>query len=243
MKNSKIAAAFTFFLIMSFFFIHSSFGGKDKKKQPEKKEEKSDLKGWKEATKNCRFQAGLFPIYQDSLSGKTYLAISKNHVKDEFIYVSHVLNGILDAGYFTGYYGRSKIFTIEKYFDRIDFYFENTSFYFDPDNAMSKAADANINRPLIGSEKIISKHDSLGYLIEADKLFLAEIFEQIKRSPNPKAKADQFKVGNLSKDKKPFSRNQQLSRKYGNHRSICLRKTLPKQLWPRGGNRCKNCDG
>ncbi len=191
-------------LILASLFFTGIVVAKDKKDKTKSSQSNSKDVSWNDAIKDCEYLPGLFPLYQDTVTGKTYLQISKKHLANEYIYVSHVLNGLLDAGSFTGYYGRSKIFAIEKYFDKIDFYQENTNYYFDPNNAMSRAAHANINRPLLASEKIVAQDDSLGFLIEADKLFLAESFEQIKSSPKPKDKGDKFSLGNLSKDKNRF---------------------------------------
>ena len=59
---------------------------------------------------------------------------------------------------------------------------------------------ANINTPIIISEKIIAKDESkTKFLINADNLFLNESFQQVKSSYYPGYKG--YKLGNLSKTK------------------------------------------
>jgi hypothetical protein len=180
---------------------------KDKKKTEETKPDEKkdeDIKQLDEVVKKSKKHDGLFTVYQDTTDGKVYIEVSKAQLGKEFIHFSQVTDAAAD--YFRGAYGWGKIFTINKNFNKIEIVLQNTSYYFDPANALSKAADANINKPVIYSEKIagISK-DKSRYLIEAEKLFLAETFEQIKPSPDPNDKPGQsFKLGTLSKDKSKF---------------------------------------
>ena len=69
---------------------------------------------------------------------------------------------------------------------------------------LSKSSKANINDPLVISEEIIaSNDDSTRFLINADKLFLTESFQQVKSSYPSWYKG--FKLGSLSKDKTRYS--------------------------------------
>jgi hypothetical protein len=160
------------------------------------------------AEKSVKFD-GLFPIYQDTASGKLYIEISEDKLGKEFIYFSQGWNGVLEAGNIRGSYRDYKIFKIERYFDRIDIEIQNTNFYFDPANALSKAADANINRPIAVAEKIVaSSVDSAGvrsYLIDADPLFIKESITQVKSSPRPGERPEQFKLGNLNDKKSKYT--------------------------------------
>ena len=94
----------------------------------------------------------------------------------------------------------SKIITIERYFNKIDFIIENYSYYFDPESPLSKASSANINEPIVISEEIVAFNiDSTSVLINADNIFLTEAFQQVKSSYSPGYKG--FKLGSLSKSK------------------------------------------
>lgn len=182
------------------------FGKKKKNKSAEKKEAKGkdDFKAPSEVTKNCISYEGLFTIHQDTISGKTWLEIKEDQLGKEFIYFSFVEDGVLDAGYFRGSYRGSKVISFERYYDRIEIKHQNTSYYFDENNALSKAKDANINTPIIASEKIEGKSDSTGVLIiDGDKIFLSEQFQMIKPPGNPKRPG---MLGGLSKSKTKIER-------------------------------------
>lgn len=195
-------------LLMTALFAFSSqpaeaqfFGKKKKNKSEEKTEKKAkdEFKDPSELTKNCISYEGLFTVHQDTTSGKTWLEIKEEQLGKEFIYFSFVQDGVLDAGYFRGSYRGSKVITFERYFDRIEIKHQNTSYYFDENNALSKAKSANINTPIIASEKIEGKSDSTGvFLIDGDNIFLSEQFQMIKPPGNPKIPG---MLGSLSKSK------------------------------------------
>lgn len=183
---------------------------KSKKESPQteasKKEDdskKDDIKSIEEITKKCEKFYGLFTMYRDTVNGKLFMQITNDQLGKEYIHFSQAIDGPSDLYAIRGVYNQEKIVRIEKSFDRIEIIRENTSYYFDPSNALSKAKDANINKPVIFREKIvgISKNKDQ-FLIEAEKLFISEAFEQVKPSPNPEEKPGKsFKVGTLSKDK------------------------------------------
>ena len=169
---------------------------KDKKERNQKKKTISDL--IKTSTKS----EGLFTIYQDTLTGALQMLLDETHLDKEYIYFSQISDGIREAGAQRGSYGRSKVFKVEKYFDKIDFIAQNTSYYFDPKNPLSKAADANISKAVLASIPIeAADHKQKKYLIKMDALFLKEAFAQIKRPKYPNQDPRAFKLGKLDKDK------------------------------------------
>ncbi len=168
-----------------------------------KETKKEPFKSIKEVTEKCKKSSGLFNLYQDTITGKTYMEITEDKIGKEYIYFAYVLDGILDAGYARGGYKDNSIFKIVKYFDRIDFVLQNTNFYFDKNSALSKAEDANINQPLFLSEKIAAATGKT-YLIEADNLFLGESITQIKPTRMPTDKPDVFSLGSLSSKKSKY---------------------------------------
>ena len=176
---------------------------KNNKNKVELKESKSENSIAKK-TKDCIKYDGLFCIYQSKKDGKSFIEIDKNQINDEFIYFSYVEDGVVDSWNFKGGFRGSKIIKIKKYFNKIDFIVENTKYYFDPSSPLSKSSKANINDPLVISEEIIaSNDDSTRFLINADKLFLTESFQQVKSSYPSWYKG--FKLGSLSKDKTRYS--------------------------------------
>lgn len=142
----------------------------------------------KDKLKTTRAYPGLLQMHQDTVTGALYMVLKKNQVGKEYIYWSYIENGLPRLGLFRGNFWDNGIFSIEKYFDRIDFVRQNTDYYFDPNNALSRAKDANINRAILASSKIVAKDSASGdLLIEANGVFLSEALTQIKPSPNPAA--------------------------------------------------------
>lgn len=158
---------------------------------------------YKDKIKNAEKIEGLFTLYRDKTKGKLFMEITKEQLDKEFIHFSYIENGVTDAGFFRGNFRNSKIFTINKYYDRIEFVQENTNYYFDETSALAKSADANVNNPVLVSEAIIvSSKDSTKYLIDADKIFLTESMQQLKRASRPGFKG--FQLGKLSKTKTKY---------------------------------------
>ncbi|MEM7106006.1 MAG: zinc-dependent metalloprotease [Bacteroidota bacterium] len=173
---------------------------KSEKPTPPKKD-KNAIKSIEEATKKCIVYEGLFNIYQDTTNGNIFMHVREDQLEKEFIHFHQVIDGAVSAGFFRGGYRGARIFTFQKYFDKIEVVIENTSYYFDENNALSKAADANINKPTIFSSKIAGINKAGDeFLISANGLFLKETFRQVKRSPRPGV-GNRFGLGKLSKDK------------------------------------------
>lgn len=207
MKNLSVAAKATALLLFFSFIGNSSLLAQKKKKGKQTttstaKKDKDAIKKISEVTKKCKKIEGLFPIYQDTTNGALKMVISKEQLDKEYIYFSQIADGVLEAGAFRGSYRGSKVFSIKKYYNKIEFITQNTSFYFDPENAISKAASANMSEGIMASLKIEGMDKEKGlYLVNADALFLKEIFSQIKPPRFPKAPPMMFTLGNLDKDK------------------------------------------
>ena len=175
---------------------------KNKKKKKDAQEEvqkpkKKDEKSIEELTKSSKKIEGLFTIYQDTVNGSIQMAISEDQIGKEYIYFSQVGNGVLDAGSFKGAYRGSKVFKINKYYDRLEFEEVNTAYYFDPENPISKAKDANISNGILESLKIESQDDKAGiYLVKSDDLFKKETFTQVKPPRFPNQPPTAFTLGN-----------------------------------------------
>ncbi|MCF8254861.1 MAG: zinc-dependent metalloprotease [Bacteroidia bacterium] len=154
-------------------------------------------------TKNSSKLAGLFPLYQDSTSGNVMMLLHKDQLNKEYIYFSYTVDGVVAAGHFRGSFRDNKVFTIKRYFDKIEFTVMNTGYYFDPSNPISKASKANISDAILSSQKIVAEDAKKGeILIDASALFLSENMQQIKPSSRPGAMG--FQLGSLSKDKTKF---------------------------------------
>lgn len=184
--------------------------GKKKSKKGKTEESSSSaskkdaLKSPKELLKNCVPSEGLFTIYQDTTSGATYLELQEQQLSTPYIYFSFIEDGTTDAGFFRGAYRGSKVISFEKHFDRIEILHHNSRFYFDPESPLSKAANANINTPVLASEKIEAHDEEKGLVyISGDKVFLSEHFQMIKP---PSASGKDGLLGSLNKDKTKINR-------------------------------------
>ena len=156
-----------------------------------------------EITENSDRHEGLFTLYRDRETGKTYLELAANQLDREYIYIAVSTDGVVQGGHFRGNYRDNRVVSVTRHFDRIELRSENTAFYFNPDSPLSRAADANISSALLASETILAEDEENGrILIDADNLFVSETLNQIKPSPDPDdSPGDRFSLGDLSDDK------------------------------------------
>lgn len=194
------------FLILFFsslaVFPQKKSSKKSKSSTESPKKDKDAIKKISEVTKRSKKIEGLFDLYQDTINGSMKMVIREDQVGKEYIYFSQIADGVLDAGSYRGSYRGSKVFKIEKYFNRIEFVVQNTSSYFNPKSALSKSSSANMSEGVLASLKIegINKKEDL-FLINADNLFLKETFSQIKPPRYPKQSPNAFTLGSLNKEK------------------------------------------
>lgn len=152
--------------------------------------------------KKCKKIEGLFTLYRDTTNGSMMMLVKRSQFNKEFIYFSYVENGNTTTGHNKGTFRDNKVFTINRYFNQIEFTTQNTNFFFDPQNAIAKAKDANITNAVMASEKIVVADEAKGeYLIEADNLFLSEALYQIKQSS---FFPGMFNLGQLSRSKTKY---------------------------------------
>lgn len=190
------------FMLMLSFSADAQKKSRKKKKEATEQQAKPDEKEKTIADliKSSKKFEGLFTIYQDTTKGNIYMLINADQLEKEYIYFSQISDGVTEASSFRGAYRGSKIFKIKRYFNRVEFETQNTNFYFDPENALSKAADANVSNAILASE-VIKAEENGQLLIEADNLFLKETFLQVKPSKRPGQSPMSFTLGNLDKDK------------------------------------------
>ena len=203
-KNMKKQTTYLFVILITAFSLAQDATEKDTKKSEKDstKTKKKKISLEKKTEKMDKF-SGLFTFYQDTADGSVYMEIHQKQIDREYIYFGHSHDGIVDVGLNRGSYRSSKIFSVRKYFDRIEFVLENYSFYFDHESPLNKAAGANISRSIMSSSKIVAM-DTLKnrFLIKGDDLFLTEKLLQIKHYSNPKSK--RFALGKLSKEKSKY---------------------------------------
>ena len=207
MKKYHILRICLFFILLTIVAAEESVNkGLKGEKTTETDTTKIKKERLEEKVKDMYKFGGLFVMYQDTTDGGLFLEIQKEQIGKEFIYFVQSVDGIIDIGLNRGSYGGSRIFSIEKYFNRIELVSKNISYYFDPENALSRAKDANISSSIVASMKIIAS-DSLNkkFLLEGKDLFLTENLRQIKPSPpSGKDKDRRFNLGKLNKDKSKY---------------------------------------
>jgi len=207
MKNRNYFKIASIALISILFLSVNPASAQKKKKGKKgktetKKKDKDALKKISEVTKKSKKIDGLFTIYQDTVTGSIKMVVSEAQLGNEYIYFSQIADGVLDAGSFRGAYRGSKVFKIQKYFNKIEFITQNTTSYFDPNSALSKSASANMSEGVMASLKIEAADKEKGlYLINADNLFLKETLSQVKPPKFPKQPSTAFSLGSLNKEK------------------------------------------
>ena len=156
-----------------------------------------------ELLKDTTAQPGLFGLHQNKETGELYLQLKKDQIGKEYIHFVHALDGLPEVGYFRGVHWDARIYSIHRYFNRIEIRSEPTSLYFDSQNPLHRARFANVNRAVLVSTLIEAEDSKTGDVyIKADELFLKEALRQIKPTPDPEAKpGDEFPLGELSADK------------------------------------------
>ena len=208
MKRTTNWAALSLAALLLGFQPVEGWGQKGKKKRKGKKGEteqvdakkkggKDDLKSVSDFTKDFRLTEGLFNLYQDSAKGSMYMHIPAEAMGNEFIYFSQVEDGVVLSGFHRGQYRGSKVISFHRHFGQLEVHAENTNFFVDPNNALSKAADANLNTPILASLKVEAE-DSSGVVISADALFLKEELQMVKPPTRPGRRSA---LGKLSKTK------------------------------------------
>lgn len=170
----------------------------------DEEEETDSQPSFAETIKSCRLLDGLFNLYQDREEGTVYLSIKKEQIGREYLHFAYVLDGIASLSTYRGRFLDESIFTIRKWFNKIEFVTKNTAFYVDPTSALSRSAEANISDAVIASLDIIAtSEDKTTYLVKADELFLDELFSVIK-SPTDSEEEDRLELGKLSKERTRF---------------------------------------
>ncbi|ARV08700.1 hypothetical protein BTO05_03250 [Winogradskyella sp. PC-19] len=209
MTSIKAVKSLTLALLLCAFLMpQNSFAQRKKKRKKDKTEAaapkpaKKKEKTIKDITKTSKKIEGLFTIYEDTITGSLQMVVKENQIGKDYIYFSQVSNGSTDAGLYRGSYGGSKVFKINKHFNKLEFEGQNTSFYFDENNAISRSKDANVTNGKMASLKIEAHDKEAGeYLIKADDVFKKETLRQLKRPRFPGQSPFAFTLGNLDKNK------------------------------------------
>ena len=157
-----------------------------------------------EKTKGMTPMTGMFKLYQDTATGELFIQINAQQLKKEYIHFTYTENGVVEVGHNRGSYRGSRIISFNRRFNQVDVIQHNTNYYFDPNNAVSKAADANISASILASEKIAAIDTQGNLLISADALFLSDKLHEVNEGGRSPMKG--FKLGRISKEKTYYKR-------------------------------------
>jgi len=143
---------------------------------------------------------GFLDIYRDKENGKGLVVLEESDLNKPFLYMASTVDGVVAAGTFRGDYRQSRLIEFRRYFNRIDVIAKSSSFYFDPDNAVSRAADANTSESVLVSAEIAHEEDGK-IAISLQDLVKNESLHRVAPMP-PSENADKvFSLGGLSDDK------------------------------------------
>jgi hypothetical protein len=175
----------------------------DHEKDKKDKEEKETLVEILE--KKTEFD-GFVDIYRDKKDGSGLIVFDESQLNTPFLYFVSTVDGVVSAGTFRGQFRETRLLEFRRNFDRIEIVSKTPRFYFDPENAVSRAASANISEAILVSTKI--EHEEDGKIaISLDDVFKGEAMHRVAPMPasDPKADKNRFKPGKLSKDKTSIS--------------------------------------
>jgi hypothetical protein len=161
----------TIYLILLLFIyrIHVPVFSKNKTENIAKKDTISAIKplvvkkkkSFDDSLKHFKKHDGLFKFYVNTVNGTILMVIKKSQINQSYIYLNYSENGTPNIGSFRGNFRENKVFSIRKSYDKLEFVTENLFFYFDSTNALSKAADANISKGVLGSSsKLVDNTES-----------------------------------------------------------------------------------
>lgn len=156
-------------------------------------------------TKGQRKNEGLFTLYQDTATGSLQMYIRKDQLGKEFIYESFSISGPNSLFLNQSMHRTNLVFKINKAFDKLEFDIVNTNQYYDKNSPVAKTAEVDKPVAVFFNDKY-SLEDSLGYLINADGLFLSEKLDPVKPNIAPGPFSSQtFNLGNLNPAKSKYA--------------------------------------
>ena len=125
--------------------------------------------------------SGFFTSFKDPKTNDVYLKIKKDQLNKEFIYFSHVVNGVVVARRNKGSYLDNGVFKIEKDVDNLRFIRVLTNYAFNQETALAKSAGTNISDSTFKVLPISSKNEGKDeYLVNITSLLLSEDLTPIK---------------------------------------------------------------
>ena len=145
---------------------------------PEKEEEEVYIE---EIVEEFEELEGFFVSFRDPKTNDIYLKIRKDQLDKEFIYFSHVTNGVVAARRNKGSYLDNGVFKIEKDIESLRFSRILTNYAFDEGTPLAKSSGTNISNSTFKVIPISGKNEEKDeFLVNITSLLLSEDLTLIK---------------------------------------------------------------
>ena len=147
-----------------------------KEKKDSKSEEESSLKAFEEITKDKEVLEGIFTLYRDRETGKTYLEIQPEQLNQNFLYAATLASGLGDWGLYSGWPLQDTIFQFRRHRKQIQIVVPNHYFRTNPGDPQRRSVERSFSDSIIQTLPIKSIHperDSI--LVEVSSGLLASL--------------------------------------------------------------------
>tara|TARA_B100001758_G_scaffold15281_1_gene10963 strand:- start:5692 stop:8184 length:2493 start_codon:yes stop_codon:yes gene_type:complete len=188
-------------VLMTFLVLNPYLYAEDESSNPEKEEENKVY--IEEMVKEYEELEGFFVSFRDPETNEIYLKINKNQLNKEFIYFSHVINGVVAARRNKGSYLDNGIFKIQKDLNNLRFIRVLTNYTFEEGTPLAKSKGTNMSDSTFRVLPIDGKNeDENEFLVNITSLLLSEDLTSIKPiSSDDEYRSSRFNWGQISPTK------------------------------------------
>ena len=199
MNHLKVFSDKTLFII---FLLLNPYLLAEEESSDSEKEEKEEVY-IEEMVEEFEELKGFFVSFRDPKTNDVYLKIKKDQLDEEFIYFSHVVNGVVAARRNKGSYLDNGVFRIEKDIENLRFIRVLTSYAFDEGTPLAKSKGTNMSDSTFKVLPIAGKNeDEDEFLVNISSLLLSEDLTIIKPiSSDDDYQSSRFNWGQVSPTK------------------------------------------
>ena len=191
MKNSSFRIALALGL-----FAHLGLVGCQSAEAPAWDPENPSFDG---VVDNSEHLPGLIDSYRENATGELYMRLRPEQLERDYLYFATYLDGNADTDTSRGIFASHRTLRLERDFGVLKVLGVNTRFYFDPENALSRAADANAMPAVLAVADIVDENEDGEIMVRMGPVFLSESLQQIRPADDPDADpAATFVLGDLS---------------------------------------------
>ena len=187
--------------LLAFLLLSPYLYAEEESSEKEKEEEKEIF--IEEMVEEFEELKGFFVSFRDPKTNDIYLKIKKDQLDEEFIYFSHVVNGVVAARRNKGSYLDNGVFRIEKDIENLRFIRVLTSYTFDEGTPLAKSKGTNMSDSTFKVLPIAGKNeDEDEFLVNITSLLLSEDLTIIKPiSSDDDYQSSRFNWGQVSPSK------------------------------------------